>query len=97
MDELVVVVLDALIGGVVLWLAAKITSVDLALSETVIAAGGAAAVALVPTAGWILSIVVLFVLLKKFCKASIWPDIILMVIVGRLVSFVALMALGGLR
>ena len=45
MGELLVVVLDALVGGVVLWLAAKITLVDLALSETVIAAGGAAAVA----------------------------------------------------
>ncbi|MBK1887642.1 hypothetical protein [Marinobacter sp. DY40_1A1] len=44
MDELVVVVLDALIGGMVLWFSAKITSLDLALSETVIAAGGAAAV-----------------------------------------------------
>ena len=96
MDELVLVVLDALIGGVILWLAAKITSVDLGLGETVIAAGGAAVVSLVPTAGWILSIVVLFVLLKKFSRASIWPDIILMVIVGRLVSFLGLMAVGGL-
>ncbi|MCD1632135.1 hypothetical protein HLV39_15300 [Marinobacter adhaerens] len=97
MGELLVVVLDALVGGVVLWLAAKITLVNLALSETVIAAGGAAAVALVPTIGWLLSLVVLFVLLKKFSRANIWPDIILMVIVSRLVSFVALMALGGLR
>ena len=97
MGELLVVVLDALVGGVVLWLAAKITLVDLALSETVIAAGGAAAVALVPTIGWLLSLVVLFVLLKKFSRANIWLDIILMVIVSRLVSFVALMALGGLR
>ncbi|MDN6318128.1 MAG: hypothetical protein L0J77_00015 [Marinobacter sp.] len=96
MDELVLVVLDALIGGVILWLAAKITSVDLGLGETVIAAGGAALVSLVPTAGWILSIVVLFVLLKKFSRASIWPDIILMVIVGRLVSFLGLIAVGGL-
>ena len=96
MDELVLVVLDALIGGVILWLAPKITSVDLGLGETVIAAGGAAAVSLVPTAGWILSIVVLFVLLKKFSRANIWPDIILMVIVGRLVSFLGLMAVGGL-
>ena len=96
MDELVLVVLDALIGGVILWLAAKITSVDLGLGETVIAAGGAAAVSLVPIAGWILSIVVLFVLLKKFSRANIWPDIILMVIVGRLVSFLGLMAVGGL-
>lgn len=97
MGELLVVVLDALVGGVVLWLAAKITFVDLTLSETVIAAGGAAAVALVPTIGWLLSLVVLFVLLKKFSRANIWPDIILMVIVSRLVSFVALAALGGLR
>jgi hypothetical protein len=52
MDELVLVVLDVLIGGVILWSAAKITSVDLALGETVIAAGGAAAVSLVPAAGW---------------------------------------------
>lgn len=96
MGELVLVVLDALIGGVILWLAAKITSVDLGLGETVIAAGGAALVSLVPTAGWILSIVVLFVLLKKFSRASIWPDIILMVIVGRLVSFLGLIAVGGL-
>ncbi|MGX1203011.1 hypothetical protein [Marinobacter sp. MBR-105] len=96
MDELVLVVLDTLIGGVILWLAAKITSVDLGLGETVVAAGGAAAVSLVPTVGWILSIVVLFILLKKFSRASIWPDIILMVIVGRLVSFVSLMAVGGL-
>ncbi|NWN92857.1 hypothetical protein HLV39_15295 [Marinobacter adhaerens] len=97
MGELLVVVLDALVGGVVLWLAAKITFVDLTLSETVIAAGGAAAAALVPTIGWLLSLVVLFVLLKKFSRANIWPDIILMVIVSRLVSFVALAALGGLR
>src|SRR5690348_11764532 len=97
MGELLVVVLDALVGGVVLWLAAKITLVNLALSETVIAAGGAAAVALVPTIGWLLSLVVLFVLLEKFSRANIWPDILLMVLVSRLVSFVALMALGGLR
>ncbi len=96
MDEVVYVVLDALIGGVILWLSAKITSVDLGLGETVIAAGGAAAVSLVPTVGWILSLAVLFLLLKKFSRANIWPDIILMVIVSRLVSFLALMTLGGL-
>lgn len=96
MDELVLVVLDALVGGVILWLAAKITSVGLGLGEAVIAAGGAALVSLVPTAGWILSIVALFVLLKKFSRANIWPDIILMVIVGRLVSFLGFMAVGGL-
>tara|TARA_R100000322_G_scaffold122605_1_gene79799 strand:+ start:3869 stop:4159 length:291 start_codon:yes stop_codon:yes gene_type:complete len=96
MDEMVYLMLDALIGGVVLWLAAKLTAVDLGLGETVIAASGATAASLVPTAGWILSIVVLFVLLKKFSRADIWPDIILMVIVSRLVAFVAILAVGGL-
>ena len=96
MEELIYVALDVVIGGVILWLAAKITSVNLTFVETLVAAGGAAVAVLVPAAGWILSIIVLFFLLKKFSRASIWPDIILMVIVSRLVSFVALMALGGL-
>lgn len=95
MDMLVVGVLDGLIGGVILWLAAKMTSVDLLLRETVIAAGVAAVVSLIPAVGWVLSIVVLLMLLKKFSEADIWPDIILLVIVSRLVSFVALLAVGG--
>lgn len=90
MDMLVVGVLDGLIGGVILWLAAKMTSVDLLLRETVIAAGVAAVVSLIPAVGWVLSIVVLLMLLKKFSEADIWPDI-----VSRLVSFVALLAVGG--
>lgn len=96
MGGVVLLVLDVFIGGLILWLSAKITSVDLALRETVIAAAAAAAVALVPSVGWILSIVVLFVLLKKFSQANIWPDIILMVVISRLVTFVTIMALGGL-
>lgn len=96
MDNMLLVVLDALVGGLILWLSAKIASVDLALKETVIAAGAAAIVSLVPTVGWILSIVVLFALLKKFSQANIWPDLILMVIVSRLVAFAAIMAMGGL-
>lgn len=97
MEVLILVLLDALIGGAVLWLAAKITSVNLAFSEAAIAVGIAAVALLVPSVGWVLSIVVLFLLLKKFTRASIWPDIILMVIVSRLVSFVAYLALGGMQ
>ncbi|SEG08774.1 hypothetical protein [Marinobacterium lutimaris] len=95
MEEVLFLLLDALISGIILWLAAKITAVDLSLGETVIAAAVAALVALIPTLGWVLSLVALFTLLKKFSGASIWPDIILMVIVSRLVSFAAVMALGG--
>lgn len=96
MNELLIVILDAMIGGTILWLAARITSVDLALGEAVVAAGGAAVMSLVPGVGWVLSLLVLFVLLKKFSRAPVWPDIILMVIVSRLVAFVALMSLANL-
>lgn len=96
MEELVYVLLDALIGGAALWLAAKITSVDVGFRDLVIAAGAAAMISFVPAVGWLLSIIVLFVLLKKFSRADIWPDLILMVIVSRLVSFLSVMALGGL-
>lgn len=96
MELLIYVVLDALIGGLFLWFAARITSVDLSFRETVAAAGGAALASLVPTIGWVLSLVVLFVLLKKFSQANIWPDILLMVIISRLVAFVVLLSLFGL-
>lgn len=96
MELLIYLVLDALVGGLFLWLAARITSVDLSLRETVLAAGGAAAASLVPGVGWMLSLVVLFVLLKKFSQADIWPDILLMVIISRLVAFVVLLSLFGL-
>lgn len=97
MEVFVLVLLDALVGGAVLWLAAKITLVNLAFSEAAIAAGVAAVALLVPSVGWILSVIVLFLILKKFTRASIWPDILLMVIVSRLVSFVAFLAFGGMQ
>ncbi|QJD59214.1 hypothetical protein HG264_10000 [Pseudomonas sp. gcc21] len=96
MELLIYLLLDALVGGLFLWLAARITSVDLSFRETVMAAGAAALASLVPGIGWVLSLVVLFVLLKKFSQADIWPDILLMVIISRLVAFVTLLALFGL-
>ena len=94
MEVIIFVLLDAILGGLVLWIAGKITSVGLALRNTIIAAGAAALVSLIPSLGWFLSIILLFYLLKKFSQADIWPDLILMVIVSRGVAFLAMLALG---
>jgi len=95
MDAMVYVVLYTLVGGVILWFSAKITCVDLRLREAFFTAGVTSIVSLVPTMGWGLSILVLFILLHKFSDAKIWPDIFLMVIVGRLVSFLLMWTVAG--
>ena len=96
MEAILYVILDAILGGLILWVASKITTVDLAIRETIIAAGAAALASLIPDLGWFLSIVILFYLLKKFSQADIWPDLLLMVIVSRGIAFLAILALGGL-
>ena len=84
-------VVDILVGGAVLYWAAKVVRVDLEFKETVIAAGSAAILALIPYVGWLLSIVALFYILYKFSLASL-PNLVLLVIVSRL--FVVLINFG---
>lgn len=97
MEMMLYIVADALLGGITLWLASNITSVDLQIKETIIAAGAAALASIAPAIGWLLSIIILFYLLKKFSHANIWPDIILMVLVSRFVVFIIAAALVGLN
>ncbi len=85
-------VLDIAITALVLWLAAKVTGVDLTPGEGALAATAAAAASLVPTVGVVLSIVVLFYLLRRFTRADIFPDLVLMVLVSR--AFTIIIALG---
>ncbi|WP_299195881.1 hypothetical protein [uncultured Amphritea sp.] len=97
MDMIIfVVVLNAVITGAILWIASKITAVHLNFSHTLIAAGGAALVSLIPSFGWVLSIIVLFYLLKQFSDADIWPDIILLVLVSQLILFAVGTTLGSI-
>ncbi|HCW90651.1 MAG TPA: hypothetical protein DHU56_11485 [Marinobacter sp.] len=96
MDEIVWVLLEALISGILLWIAAKLTSVQLTLPAAAVTAGVAAAVSTAPVAGWFLSLVVMLTFVKKFSCADIWPDIILMVVVSYLVAFGAIVGLSGL-
>ena len=92
----IIFIIDAAVSGIILWLAAKVTNVDLFVKETIIAVSVASILALIPSVGWLLSLIALFYLLKKFSQASIWPDLILMVIVSRFFSFLAIVFLGGL-
>jgi len=87
---------DAAITGFILWLASKLTSVDLQFKETVIAVLAASVVAFVPIVGWLASIVILFYFLQKFSGAKVWPDLILMVIVSKFLSFLVFLMLRGL-
>ncbi|MBN0987198.1 hypothetical protein [Amphritea pacifica] len=96
MDMILIVVLDAVITGAILWMVSKVTAVHLNFLHTVIAAGAASLVSLIPSFGWLLSIIVLFYLLKQFSDADIWPDIILLVLVSQLILFAVGTALGGM-
>ena len=67
-----------------MWLASKLTALPASLREIAIPAMAAALVALIPGfSGWLLSIVVLFGLLRRFTEAPLFPDIALMVVVSR--------------
>lgn len=96
MDEIVSILLEALISGIILWISAKLTSVPLTLTAAAVTAAAAAIVSMVPVAGWFLSLDVMLALVKKFSCADIWPDIILMVVVSYLVAFGAIVGLSGL-
>jgi hypothetical protein len=78
--------LDAVISGTILWVASKITGEKLHLKEAAIVSGGAAVVGVVPIIGWVASMIVFFYLLKQFTQANIWPNLILLVFVSKLVA-----------
>ncbi len=89
MSEILYFFMDIVIGGGVIWIASKITSVDLYLKETIIAVTVAALVSFMPGIGWPLSFIALFYLLKRFSHADVWPDLIFMVVVSRLLAIIA--------
>ena len=87
--------IEVVIGGIFLWLAARVTKVDLEFKEILICVLAASIVSFIPTIGWIASIIVLFILLKRFSSADIWPDILLMVLVSRLFVWMSAFFLSG--
>ncbi len=98
MEILVFIALDIIFSGVSLWIASKLVSVELSFVQVLIAVTAASLAAMlpIPVFGWLLSVVLLFFLLKRFSDADVWPDLILLVVVGRLVGFLALISWGGI-
>ncbi|MDP0494678.1 MAG: hypothetical protein Q7Q73_00590 [Verrucomicrobiota bacterium JB024] len=93
-------VISAFVGGLLLWFAGKITGTDPYYLGMVMVAGATALTSLVfellavfTGAGWlefvgtIASVIVLFALIKKYTLAHIFPDIVIMVAVYKLFTF----------
>lgn len=89
-------ILDVLVSGFFLWIAGKVTTVQIGFKEGLICIGASSILGLIPGVGWILSIIAFFYLLKDFTGANVWPDLILLVLVTKLFSFIASVALGGM-
>ena len=99
---LVVIALDLLFTASFLWLGMKLIQVYTGVGwsgsfcpfwQLVVAAGAAALVAPIPYVGFVLSWVVLLALLIKFTETS-FGEVLLMVIVGKIASIIALLYLG---
>ena len=75
-------VIGLLVLTTCLWLAMKITGVSGTFVALLITAVAASLIGLIPTVGFYLSIIALFVGITKFTDAELWPGAILMVIVS---------------
>ncbi|MEL7296098.1 MAG: hypothetical protein AAGJ86_00480 [Pseudomonadota bacterium] len=96
METLLTFAINAVLTGGALWVAGRITATPIAGNAAVLTALGASCAGLVPGFGWALSFVVLFVLLKQFTRAEVWPDLILLVVVSWGVTVLGSIFLGGL-
>ena len=92
MDIVLLVVINALAVGFPLFLAGKLTTIEIDFKEAVICVVASSLVGLVPSIGWLLSIIVYFYLLKQFTAADIWPDLILLVVVSKLIGLMMVIA-----
>ncbi|MCG7531635.1 hypothetical protein MHM98_09810 [Psychrobium sp. MM17-31] len=92
MDILVLLIIEAIAVGFALFLAGKLTTTEIGFKEAVICVAVSGVVGLIPVIGWLLSIVVYFYLLKQFTAADIWPDLILLVVVSKLIGIMIVAA-----
>jgi hypothetical protein len=86
MELLFIFIIDSLVTFAVLYAACKITDVTIENKWLLIAVIGSAIISLIPSLGWVLSILFLFWVLNQYSNAKIWPDLIFMVVVSRLLS-----------
>ena len=96
MEIVIGMVVEIIFGAFSLWVAAKVTGVDATFLGMLGVAAAASVAGLVPVVGSLLSLVVMFLLIRKFTEAEIWPDAVLMVVVSWFVSLMAGIFLVGL-
>ena len=96
MDYLIYFLIDSLVSAGIMFLACKITGVVIQFKWLLISVAAAALVSLIPSFGWVLSLIVLFWFLNQYSNAKLWPDLVFMVLVSRIITvFLVIPFLGG--
>jgi len=89
-------VIATLLSAACLWVAMKLTAVDGTFLAMLLISAICAVIGLVPFIGWLAAFVAMFILIRRWTGAPIWPDAVLMVIVSRLVAVLAAFMFSGL-
>ena len=96
MDYLIYFLIDSLVSAGIMFLACKITGVVIQFKWLLISVAAAALVSLIPSFSWVLSLIVLFWFLNQYSNAKLWPDLVFMVLVSRIITvFLVIPFLGG--
>jgi hypothetical protein len=85
-----------LFSAVCLWAGMKLTKVDGTFVGMLLIAAISSLAGCIPWIGWLVGLVVMFVLISKWTDAEFWPDAILMVVVANFVGIFGGMLLAGL-
>lgn len=92
-----ILLIDILATSLSLWIAGVAIPVPLSLTEIASASVLSAVISVIPVAGPALSWVLLFILLRVYSGADFWPDLLVLVTVGRLVAIILYLVLGKLQ
>ena len=95
MSALLAFVVATILSAGCLWVAMKLTGVGGTFFAMLLIAAIGSVLLQLPFIGWLVALVVMFVLIKKWTDASIWPDAVLMVVVAYVVALVASFMLGA--
>lgn len=72
-----------LISGVILWISAKITGVNLTFRNILIVVAIANLLTLIPVLGHLFGLIGFFMTLKYFTQLDIWPNLVLLTIINQ--------------
>ena len=95
MGLLISFVISTLFSAVCLWVAMKVTGVVGTFIAMLLIAAICAVVGLVPFVGGLAALVLMFILIRRWTSANVWPDAVLMVVAARAVSIAASVMLAG--